>query len=81
VKDVGKLGTCCEALKQAMFGVAESFFRIEDNGILYLTIGYIKKDAQTGFYDSAVLFCPFCGKSLQSPEEIRKKSKGTGSSS
>ncbi len=50
-----------------------SFFRIEDNGVLYLTVGYIESQEGPGWFDQAVLFCPFCGTKLQSREEIRQR--------
>ena len=48
----------------------ESFFRVEENGVLYLTVGYVQTDQGAGFFDQAVLFCPFCGSELQIREQI-----------
>lgn len=58
-----------------MEGPPNSFFRIEDNGLLYFTVGYMKTDQGPGFYDQAVIFCPFCGKQLQTRESIATKAK------
>jgi hypothetical protein len=48
----------------------QSFFRVEGNGVLYLTVGYVQTEQGPGFFDAAVIYCPFCGKQLQSPDEI-----------
>ena len=56
-----------------MTEVPESFFRTEENGIFYLTVGYVTTENGPGFFDQAVLFCPFCGSALQTKEEIAAK--------
>ena len=66
-----RFGTCCEDLQKAMDDVPESFFRVEDNGVLYLTVGYVRTEQGMGFFDTAVLFCPFCSVALQNAAEIR----------
>jgi hypothetical protein len=66
----GKFGTCCKDLADAMTLPPEKFFRVEENGVLYFTVGYMPTDQGPGFYDQAVIFCPFCGKQLQSKEAI-----------
>jgi hypothetical protein len=43
-----------------------SFFRIEDNGLFYLSVGFVDTKNGPSFFDQAVLFCPFCGTKLQS---------------
>ena len=48
-------------------------FRVEDNGVLYLTVGYMDTPAGRGWFDQAVIFCPFCGTSLQTRAEIKQK--------
>jgi hypothetical protein len=65
-----EFGTCCKDLREAMTGVAESFFRVEGNGVLYLTVGYVPTEHGPGFFDQAVIYCPFCGRQLQTVEEI-----------
>lgn len=65
-------GSCCRDLKDAMTAPPNSFFRVEDNGVLYLTIGYAQTDRGPGWFDQAVLFCPFCGAELQNREAIKK---------
>jgi len=66
-------GSCCKDLSDAM-KVENSFFRIESNGVLYLTVGYIKTAQGPGFFDQAVLHCPFCGKQLQTKASIAAQS-------
>jgi hypothetical protein len=66
----GELGTCCEAMVQCMTTVPEPFFRVEDNGVLYMTVGFEATDQGPAFYDHAILFCPFCGEKLQDRDEI-----------
>jgi hypothetical protein len=71
IEHKGPFGSCCEDLDRSMnLEMTESFFRIENNGVLYLTIGYIATDNGPGFFDAAVMFCPFCGKQLQDREEV-----------
>ena len=65
-------GTCCRNLRDALSEPSESFFRVDDNGVLYLSVGCIQTENGPGFFDQAVLFCPFCGRQLQTREEISR---------
>jgi hypothetical protein len=65
-------GSCCVDLGEAMTGPPNSFFRVEENGVLYLTIGYMPTDQGPAWFDQAVLFCPFCGARLQDKAKIRE---------
>jgi hypothetical protein len=56
-----------------MYTPPQSFFRVEDNGVLYLTIGYMQTDKGPAWFDQAVLFCPFCGNELQTREQIQRR--------
>ncbi len=71
----GEFGTCCKDLKDAMDKkiVPNSFFRIEENNVLYQTVGYIDTENGPGYFDQAVIYCPFCGTKLQDKEEIQKR--------
>ena len=60
-----------------MTDLPNSFFRVEDNGVLYLTVGYVRTEQGTGFFDHSVIYCTFCGTKLQDQEEIRRKSVET----
>ncbi|HEY3494648.1 MAG TPA: hypothetical protein VGK73_08190 [Polyangiaceae bacterium] len=53
-----------------MSEVPNSFVRVEDNGVLYLSVGYIETEEGPGYFDAALLFCPFCGTRLQTTEQI-----------
>ena len=72
----GKFGTCCKDLKDAMDKkiVPVSFFRVEENNVLYQTVGYIDTENGPGYFDQAAIYCPFCGKKLQDKDEIKKRS-------
>ena len=57
-------GDCCTELRDCLQG---SFNRLltETDGRLYLSVGWIQSDEGVGWFDSAVVFCPFCGARLQ----------------
>jgi hypothetical protein len=63
-------GACCERLHDAMTKPANSLFTVAENGILYLAVGYVDTPDGPGWFDEAVLFCPFCGASVQTAEQI-----------
>jgi len=52
-----------------------SMFRVEGNGVLYLSVGYVMTENGPGWFDQAVLFCPFCGAQLQTRESIAAAAK------
>jgi hypothetical protein len=60
-------------MQDARSAGTESFFRIEDNGVMYLTVGMVMTEQGPGYFDQAVLFCPLCGTTLQTKEEIARK--------
>ena len=64
-------GSCCSELRNAMTQPPNSMFRVEENGVLYLSVGYMQLEEGVGWFDSAVLFCPFCGAVLQTRDEVR----------
>jgi hypothetical protein len=66
------LGTCCEDMRHARDAVPESFLRIADNGVLYLTVGMAMTDGGPGYFDQAMFFCPFCGTHLQTREDVAR---------
>jgi hypothetical protein len=67
----GDFGTCCDDLSDCM-AQPNSMFRVEENGTLFLTIGYVETEQGPGWFDQAVIFCPFCGKRLQDRATIAK---------
>jgi hypothetical protein len=67
-------GSCCKDLSEALNAPPKSLFRVEENGVLYLTIGYGETPQGTAWFDQAPVFCPFCGVQIQDREEIKRKS-------
>ena len=65
-------GSSCKDLDDAMHSPAHSLFRVEDDGVLYLTIGYAETPQGTAWFDQA-----FCGMQIQDREEIRTRSSKT----
>ena len=72
-----EFGSCCKDLGEAMAIPQQKFFRASETGVLYLTVGSVETEQGTGWMDQAVLFCPFCGRPLQTKEEIRLKTAST----
>jgi hypothetical protein len=68
-----EFGSCCNDLADAISQPPNSLFRVDD-GVLYLTVGYIETEEGVGWFEQAVLFCPFCGMRLQTREEISRRS-------
>jgi hypothetical protein len=66
-------GACCTDLGDAIQKPPTSFFMVEENGVLYLSVGYVTTKQGPGFFDQAVIFCPFCGARLQDRDEIRRR--------
>ena len=68
-------GTCCKELKEAMSGEEfEPLITVGEDGILYMSVGLIEiEDEEPGMVDHPLFFCPFCGKGLQTAEEVRAK--------
>ena len=65
-----RFGSCCPDLSDAMVHPPNSMFRV-DNGVLYLSVGFAATEQGPGWFDQAVLFCPFCGTPLQTREQVR----------
>ena len=67
-------GNCCDDFADAMQEPEHSMFRVdEENGVLYLSVGYLETPEGAAWLDQAVLYCPFCGKQLQTRREIEQK--------
>ena len=69
-------GSCCTDLWDAMHDPPQSLFRVEENGVLYLSVGYAQAPQGVGWFEQAVIFCPFCGARLQDRDEIRRRTAG-----
>jgi hypothetical protein len=71
----GPFGSCCEDLADSM-GLDDPSFFVEDNGVLYLTVGTAEgPDGGRGYLDHAVVFCPFCGVQLQISDDIARRAQ------
>ncbi len=66
-------GNCCSDMRDAMISPPEKLFRVEENGVLYLAVGYANTDQGVGWFDMVVLYCPFCGATLQSRADIQRR--------
>ncbi|WP_421693281.1 hypothetical protein [Aestuariivirga sp.] len=65
---------CCDNLRRSLAEVPNSTFAVQENGVAYLSVGYVQiDDGGIGWFDQALLFCPFCGIELQTIAEIKKK--------
>jgi hypothetical protein len=58
----GSFDSCWGELEDAMKTPPNSMFRVKSNGVLYFTLGYVETEHGPGWFDQAVIFCPFCGK-------------------
>ena len=65
-------GDCCSELREAMNGRFNALIQPFD-GTLFMTVGWIETEDGVGWFDSAVLFCPFCGTRLQTKKEVKKR--------
>jgi len=66
-----KFGECCSELKSAMSGDFEKTFS-ETDGVLYVSVGYVNTEGGPGWFDGAVIFCPFCGTKIQDRSGITR---------
>ena len=65
-------GTCCPDMQHATTHGASHLIRMEDNGVIYMAVGVAETPDGLGWFDQAVLFCPFCGVELQTREEVAR---------
>lgn len=75
--DTGAFGSCCAELNEAMSGEEfEPLITVGDDGVLYMSVGLVElEDEEPGMVDHPIFFCPFCGKGLQTPEDVKAKTK------
>ena len=73
----GHFGACCETLREAMSGGEfEPLVSEGEDGVLYMSVGLIDiEEDEPAMVEFPVYFCPFCGKGLQTVEEVDQKSK------
>ncbi len=65
-------GDCCTEMRSALSGDFNKTIA-ENNGVLYLSVGYILTKDGPGWFDSAVIFCPFCGLKIQDKDYIARR--------
>ena len=64
-------GQCCNDLQDALTADFNRLFHTDERGVLRVAVGYVVVEGgQVGWFDNAVLFCPFCGTQLQTRSEI-----------
>ena len=49
--------------------------RVEVDGTLFMAVGYAQTAQGVGWFDHAIMFCPFCGARLQTTEEIKRRAE------
>lgn len=80
----GGFGSCCEAMAEILGtqDFSPTFAVEEETGVLFMAVGCAEVEADgdededeggIAWFDQAVMFCPFCGTQLQTPEEIESK--------
>ncbi len=73
---------CCKVLKQCLEnGDERTFHRAGgDTGPLLVRTASSTYEARDGtqrqFHEQAVIFCPFCGTHLQTPEDVERSMRG-----
>ncbi len=45
---MNNFGSCCKDLYEAMNSPSNSFFKVESDGVFFLTVGYIQSEQETG---------------------------------
>jgi hypothetical protein len=71
---MGAFGDCCPELADCLSDeIPEKHFLINEDGELFLTIGHIMTEDGTGWFDSKVFYCPFCGTNIQALAESDRK--------
>ncbi|MFA5949095.1 MAG: hypothetical protein WC807_02295 [Hyphomicrobium sp.] len=73
----GGFGSCCTELKEAMSGEEfEPLITVGEDEVLYMSVGLVElEEEEPGMVDHPIFFCPFCGKRLQTADEVRAKSE------
>ncbi len=73
--DTDGFDSCCEDLEEAMSGAEfDPLITVDTDGVLYMSVGQIDlEDDEPGLVDHPMFYCPFCGKELQTVEEVRTK--------
>jgi len=64
-------GQCCKDLNDAMNSEFDSTFHVNEEGVLMLAVGVMMTEHGPGWFDQAVMSCPFCGVELQNKAMIQ----------
>ena len=77
--DSDGFGSCCEDLEEVISGAEfEPLITVGSDDVLYMSVGQIElEDDEPGLVDHPMFYCPFCGKELQTVEEVRAKTGET----
>lgn len=75
--DMGKFGTCCAELKDALSGDEfEPLIALGEDGVLYMSVGLIDlEDEEPGMVEHPMFYCPFCGTQVQTEDEVKAKAE------
>lgn len=70
-------GTCCDSMKETLNSKEfEPLIEVGEDGVLYMSLGLVggdDDDEEPSMIDHPIFFCPFCGKGVQTAEEVDKK--------
>lgn len=73
----GEFGSCCADMKEVLDADDfEPLIYVGGDGVLYMSVGVVdidEEEDESGFLDHPVYCCPFCGKHLQSADEVEAK--------
>lgn len=80
--DGAPFGSCCDAMADILNNQEFSPLLAveEESGVLFMAVGNAiiesendEEDGEMAWFDQAVMFCPFCGTEVQTPEGIEGK--------
>jgi len=78
----GTFGTCCSGMADILGtqDFSPTFAVEEESGVLFMAVGNAElepegddDEGEIAWFDQPVMFCPFCGTQLQTPDEIEEK--------
>ena len=66
---------CCSDMRETLTELpreVEPLVRRDEEagGNLMMTVGLVMTENGPGYFDRAVMYCPFCGTQLQTPESV-----------
>ncbi len=70
----GPFGSCCKDLSDCM-KQPNPLIWVDQDGTLFLSIGYMQTEQGMAWLDHAVIYCPFCGTKLQDRQALADKMK------